>query len=109
MIAATLEIGVAAICFFRPAVDGLLSVAGLSILLATYRITKWLFGVGEPCSCLGNLTDALNISPQLADNIMKGVLAFMFVGSVSLLILHWRGRDGGLAGEESSVVPADNA
>ena len=56
----------------------------------TYRIGLWWIGWQKPCSCLGNLTDALHISPQVADNVMKGLLAFMLIGSVSLLILHQR-------------------
>lgn len=90
LVAASLEIGVAAICLLRPAVDGLLAVAWLSTAFLAYRLGLWWIGWKKPCSCLGNLTDALHISPQLADNVMKGLLAFMFIGSVSLLIMHFR-------------------
>jgi len=40
----------------------------------------------EQCSCLGNLTDALHIRPETADNIMKLLLAYMLIGSYGLLI-----------------------
>jgi hypothetical protein len=96
LMAATLEIGVAAVCIFAKPVYGLLSIAWLSSLMVTYRVCLAWVGWRKPCSCLGNLTDALHISPQLADNIMKALLAFMFIGSVSLLILHRRGRAAGL-------------
>jgi hypothetical protein len=89
-LAASLELGVAAICFVRSSVDGLLAVAWLSGMLIGYRAALWWIGWQKPCSCLGNLTDALNVSPQLADNVMKGLLAFMFVGSVSLLFMQRR-------------------
>ena len=91
-IAATLELGVAAICLFRPAVDGLVAVAWLSTVFLVYRVGLWWTGWQKPCNCLGNLTDALHISPQLADNVMKGLLAFMFIGSVSLLVRHCHQR-----------------
>lgn len=90
LVAAALELGVAAICLLRPAVDGLLAIAWLSTAFLTYRIGLWWIGWKKPCSCLGNLTDALHISPQLADNIMKGLLAFMLIGSVALLVAHRR-------------------
>jgi hypothetical protein len=89
-LAATLELGVAAVCFFRPVVDGLLAIAWLSVLFVSYRAGLWWTGWTKPCSCLGILTDALHISPELADSVMKGLLAFMLIGSVSLLFMHWR-------------------
>jgi len=72
-LAATLELGVVAVCFFRPTVDGLLAIAWLSVMFVSYRVGLWWIGWKKPCNCLGDLTDALQISPQLADNIMKGL------------------------------------
>jgi hypothetical protein len=106
VVAATLEIGVAAICLLRPAVDGLLAVAWLSTAFLAYRVGLWWIGWKKPCNCLGNLTDALNISPQVADNVMKGLLAFMLIGSVSLLILHWHNKGAAQPGETSSTPAA---
>lgn len=102
LFAAAIELIVAAICLFRSAVDGLVAVAWLSTVFLTYRVALWWTGWQKPCSCLGNLTDALHISPELADNVMKGLLAFMFIGSVSLLILHCR---QGRAGSTSPKLP----
>lgn len=90
--AAALEVGVAAICILRPVVEGLVALAWLSLVFLAYRIGLWSIGWQKPCGCLGNLTDALNISPQLADNFMKSLLIFMFVGSISLLLLNGRER-----------------
>jgi hypothetical protein len=41
---------------------------------------------------MGNLTDLLYISPRAADNIMKGVLAFLLLGSYGILLREWRQR-----------------
>lgn len=104
LIAAALELGVAAICFFRSTVDGLLAIAWLSVLLVAYRAGLWWIGWKKPCSCLGNLTDALHISPQLADNVMKGLLAFMLFGSVSLLFMHWHSSRSPQGGGQEVVA-----
>jgi hypothetical protein len=39
---------------------------------------------------MGSLTEALHLSPEAADNIMKVVLAYLLAGSCSLLIWQWR-------------------
>jgi len=65
-------------------------IAWLATSFVVYRLGLWWMGWHKPCSCLGNLTDALHISPQLADNIMKGILAYLLVGSSGLLIWQWR-------------------
>jgi hypothetical protein len=31
----------------------------------------------------------LHIQPQIADNIMKGVLAYLFIGSYGILFYQW--------------------
>lgn len=64
-------------------------VAWLATNFLVYRIGLWWMGWKKPCSCLGNLTDALNISPTVADNIMKVVLAYLLIGSYGLLIWEW--------------------
>ena len=87
---ALVEVLVASVCLSRSSINGLMAVAWLSTVFLAYRIGLWWIDWKKPCSCLGNLTDALHISPQLADNVMKGVLAFMLIGSISLLIAHHR-------------------
>ena len=53
------------------------------------RFGLWWMGWHKPCNCLGNLTDALHLSPQTADNIMKVVLAYLLIGSYGLLFWGW--------------------
>ncbi len=103
---AVLEIGVGFICMFRPVMHGLISVAWLSTVFLAYRVGLWWIGWKKPCSCLGNLSDAIHVSPQFVDGTMKGVLAFMFIGSVSLLILNRRA--GSADAKNNFIIPASN-
>ena len=47
-------------------------------------------GWHKPCGCLGNLTDALGISPETADTVAKVLLAYLLIGSYALLVWEWR-------------------
>ena len=47
-------------------------------------------GATAHCDVLGNLTDALHISPQTADTAMKIILGYLLVGSYGLLFWLWR-------------------
>jgi len=62
-------------------------VACLATNFAIYRIGLLWIGYQRPCSCLGNLTDALHISPQKADEAMKIILGYLLLGSYGALIL----------------------
>jgi uncharacterized membrane protein len=68
---------------------------GLVACLATdfllYRIGLWFVGWHHPCSCMGSLAGALHLSDVAADRIMKGVLAFLLVGSY-VGLSWWRHR-----------------
>ena len=87
------EIVIALVCFFSKRQTLALSlVAWMSTNFAVYRLGLWWMDWKKPCSCLGNLTDALHISPQTADNIMKVLLAYLLIGSYGLLIWHFRQR-----------------
>jgi len=70
--------------------------AGLIAWLATsfliYRLGLVWVVYQKPCSCLGNLTDALHISPQIADTAMKIILAYLLIGSYATLFSLWRQR-----------------
>jgi hypothetical protein len=57
---------------------------------------------------MGSLTDLLHISPRLADNIMKGVLACLLMGSYGILLWQWRQRrgQGQAVAPEQGVVAA---
>jgi hypothetical protein len=90
-IVSALEIGVALICFFGKRI---LFQAGLVAWLATafvaYRLGLVWIDWHKPCSCLGNLTDALHIPPQTADTAMKIILAYLLIGSYATLFWLWR-------------------
>ncbi|MGO8931111.1 MAG: MauE/DoxX family redox-associated membrane protein [Limisphaerales bacterium] len=70
----------------------LLAVTWISTNFLVYRVGLWFIGWHRPCGCMGSLTDMLHLSPQAADNIMKGVLAYLLVGSYAMLLSQW-GRE----------------
>jgi hypothetical protein len=65
-------------------------IAWLATNFFVYRCGLWWMGWHRPCSCMGNLTDALHIRPEVADNIMKVILAYLLIGSYGLLFWQWR-------------------
>ena len=90
-IAATVELVIALFCFFCKRIfltTGL--IAWLSSCFLLYRICLILVGYVRPCSCLGNFSDALHISPQTANTVMKTVLAYLLIGSYVSLFWLWR-------------------
>jgi hypothetical protein len=91
LLAGNVELLVACFCFFgrRHEVEACM-LALLATTFMGYRLGLILAEYHRPCSCLGNLTDALHISPQLADNVMKGVLAYLLIGSYATLFWLWR-------------------
>jgi Methylamine utilisation protein MauE len=98
------EIVFALVCFFNKRQTLALGlVAWLSTNFVIYRLGLWWMDWHRPCSCLGNLTDALHISPQTADNIMKVVLAYLLIGSYGLIFWQWR---QGRAKANTQVVEA---
>jgi hypothetical protein len=97
-----LEILVALVCFFsKRQTLALVLVAWLSTNFVVYRLGLWWMGWKRPCGCLGNLTDALHISPQAADNIMKVVLAYLLIGSYGLQFWGWKTRRSSVSSVES--------
>ena len=93
LIACVIEAIAALTCFFsrQPWLSAGL-VAWLATSLVAYRFGLWKIGWHKPCSCLGNLTDALHIPPQTADTAMKIILAYLLVGSYATLFWLWRQR-----------------
>lgn len=90
------EIVIAMVCFLSKRQTLALGlVAWLATNFTAYRLGLWWMDWHRPCSCLGSLTDALHISPQVADNIMKVVLAYLLIGSYGLLLWQWRYRGVG--------------
>lgn len=92
-IAGAIELTVGLVCFFvkRLALQAAL-VAWLATSFLIYRLGLALVRYHKPCGCLGNLTDALHISPQIADTAMKIVLAYLLIGSYATLFWLWRQR-----------------
>ena len=88
-----LELLVALVCFFGKWMGlqaGL--VAWLASTFMAYRLNLVWVGWHKPCSCLGNLTDTLHISPQTADTAMKIVLGYLLLGSYAALFWLWKQR-----------------
>jgi len=103
------ELAVVYVCFFnkRPVFRAGL-VALLSTNFALYRLGLWLIGWHRPCSCLGNLTDALQIPPQTADTAMKIILAYLLLGSYATLFWLWlehRKAEGRMRNDEIKPEP----
>jgi hypothetical protein len=88
---AVVEACFAAACFYSKRLSvtaGL--VAWLASSLAAYRLGLWWIGYHKPCNCLGNLTEALHVSLQAADLIMKSVLVYLVLGSYATLLWLWK-------------------
>jgi len=86
-----IEVAVALVCIFGKRTwlqAGL--VAWLATSFLAYRIGLVAVGYHRPCSCMGNLTDALHIPPQTADTAMKIILAYLLLGSYATLFWLWR-------------------
>jgi hypothetical protein len=86
----------------------LLGVAWLSTNFLVYRLGLWFIGWHHPCACMGSLAGALHLSDQAADNIMKGILAFMLAGSYLLLFSQWRQSLRAVVGVTQAEVPAES-
>lgn len=89
--AGCVELGVAYTCLFTNNAKSAVAItAWLSTLFVGYRIGLWWVGWRYPCSCLGNLTDALVLPPKVLGVIMKTILIYLFAGSYSILFsLQW--------------------
>jgi len=64
-------------------------VAWVSMCFVLYRFGLVFMGWRRPCPCLGNFTDAIHVLPHSADNIMKGVLGYLLIGSYGILFHQW--------------------
>jgi hypothetical protein len=99
LVVALVELLIAFFCFFTDRRRlSILGVAWISTNFLVYRLGLWFIGWHRPCGCMGNLTDILHLSPHAADNIMKGVLAYLLVGSYGILLWQWRAARRGRAG-----------
>jgi hypothetical protein len=62
-------------------------VAWLGTCFMVYRICLLMAGYSKPCHCLGNLTEAAGVSPEVADMVMKGVMLYLVAGSYGALFV----------------------
>ena len=85
------EIAVALVCFLRRnAHQAVLWVTWLSISILLYRIALALIGWRQPCHCLGDLGDALHMTPGMVDHLMKLILVYLLAGSSAVLAVATR-------------------
>jgi hypothetical protein len=88
--AGLMEVAIAIVCWFAKRWETkYLLLAWLATILAGYRVALWYIDWRVPCSCLGNLTDSLRLSPATADSIMKGVLVYLGIGAYLLYVIQW--------------------
>jgi len=64
-------------------------VAWLATSFLVYRIGLWLTDWRHPCRCLGDLTNALHISPEAASIALKVALTYLLIGSYLKLFSFW--------------------
>lgn len=80
------EMGIAFVClFYHKLLLRTFLLAWLAVCFLAYRIGLHWIGYQKSCKCLGDVTDALNISPQTADIAMKTVLVYLLTGSCGIL------------------------
>lgn len=93
LLAGIIEVAVAAICVFgsRVWLQSTL-LAWLASCFLLYRFAMFWVGYHKLCPCLGNITDALHISPQLSDTATKILLGYLLVGSYTSLFWLWYQR-----------------
>ena len=91
LLAGLIECAVAAICLFsnRVWVQSIL-LAWLASCFLLYRFGMLWVGYHKLCPCLGNVTDALHVSPQMSDMAMKIILVYLLIGSYATLFWLWR-------------------
>jgi len=92
-----LELLVAYLCVFSPAHRlSVAVVAWLATSFVIYRVGLAWGDYQKPCSCMGSLTDALHISPRMADTAAKIALGYLLLGSYATLF--WLSRQKRLVG-----------
>lgn len=85
------ELFIAFLCLFTDKRRlSLLAVAWISSNFLVYRLGLWFTGWHHPCACMGSLAGMLHLSDNAADNVMKGVLAYLLLGSYAVVFYQWR-------------------
>ena len=105
-----LELIIAIICWFAKSLKlALVLIAWMATNFVVYRCGLLMIGWHKPCSCLGNLTDALHIPPQTADTAMKIILAYLLIGSYATLFWLWRQKRKQSVISPNSQLPTPNS
>jgi hypothetical protein len=91
LLAGLTELAISCLCLFinRQKLNAIL-IAWLSTSFVIYRLGLWWLNWQRPCHCLGYFTDALHMSPEMADTAMKIVLCYLLLGSYSTLFWLWK-------------------
>jgi hypothetical protein len=108
--AGILEFFVALACFFSKRIVlqvGLVAWMATSFLI--YRLGLLWIGYHRPCPCLGNLTDKLHIPSQTADTAIKIILAYLLIGSYTIIFWLWRQNWKATLATPPSETPVPNA
>lgn len=72
------------------------SLLWLSGNYMAYRTALHFSNIKKPCHCLGNITDALHVAPDVANTAEWLIMGYFICGSLPYLLI---------AMEQSSVVP----
>jgi hypothetical protein len=93
LLGAIVEISVALFCLLlNKFILATKLIAWLATVLIGYRIGLWLAHWQSPCPCLGTLTDAIHIPPEVADTVLKAILGYLLCGSYFILLCNQRAR-----------------
>lgn len=91
LLAGLVELVIACLCLFTTNLKrNTFLIAWMSTSFLMYRVGLWLIDWHRPCHCLGDLTEMLHMSPKLADDLMKGVLLYLLLGSYAGLFWIWK-------------------
>jgi hypothetical protein len=86
-ISGALELLVVTACWLNPKKLVAVGLIGwLAVSFSVYRMAIYSMGQVHLCPCLGNLTDSIRVAPHTADLLLKISLAFMLVGSFTILV-----------------------
>lgn len=89
-----MELGVVVyIVCAKDAFRKLLLIAWLGLVFIIYRLTRFVFGIGLPCECIGAFVDYLPLSAKLVSAAMTLASIYLFAISVCLLKKQKRFQD----------------
>ena len=82
------ECAIAALCLLvKSNRVRLFIIAWLATNFLVYRIGLLAMGWHTPCKCLGGFTDAIHMSPHVADKVMRIVLGYLLIGSYAFSLI----------------------